>query len=31
LTGPVHVAGAEPGDLLAVKIEAVETADRVSR
>jgi formamidase len=28
LTGPVHVEGAEPGDLLAVKIEAVETADR---
>ena len=26
LTGPVHVAGAMPGDLLAVKIEAVETA-----
>ncbi|MDA9529037.1 acetamidase/formamidase family protein [Bradyrhizobium sp. CCBAU 25338] len=28
LTGPVYVEGAEPGDLLAVKIEAVETADR---
>ncbi len=28
LTGPVHVEGAEPGDLLAVKIEAVNTADR---
>ena len=28
LTGPVHVEGAEPGDLLAVKIEAVKTADR---
>jgi formamidase len=28
LTGPVHVEGAEPGDLLAVKIEAVDTADR---
>ena len=28
LTGPVHVEGAEPGDLLAVKIEAVQTADR---
>lgn len=28
LTGPVHVAGAEPGDLLAVKIEAIVTADR---
>ncbi len=28
LTGPVHVDGAEPGDLLAVKIEAVETAAR---
>ncbi len=27
LTGPVHVEGAEPGDLLAVKIEAVETID----
>lgn len=26
LTGPVHVDGAEPGDLLAVKIEAIETA-----
>ena len=25
LTGPVYVEGAEPGDLLAVKIEAVET------
>ena len=28
LTGPVHVEGAEPGDLLAVTIEAVETAPR---
>ena len=28
LTGPVYVEGAEPGDLLAVKIEAVETAAR---
>lgn len=28
LTGPVYVEGAEPGDLLAVKIEAVDTADR---
>lgn len=28
LTGPVHVEGAEPGDLLAVRIEAVDTADR---
>lgn len=28
LTGPVYVEGAEPGDLLAIKIEAVETADR---
>ncbi|MGH8430763.1 MAG: acetamidase/formamidase family protein, partial [Solimonas sp.] len=27
MTGPVHVEGAEPGDLLAVKIEAVTTAD----
>src|ERR1700712_1325516 len=26
LTGPVYVEGAEPGDLLAIKIEAVETA-----
>ncbi|HVY07967.1 MAG TPA: acetamidase/formamidase family protein [Burkholderiales bacterium] len=28
LTGPVYVEGAEPGDLLAVRIEAVETASR---
>lgn len=28
LTGPVYVEGAEPGDLLAIKIEAVDTADR---
>ena len=28
LTGPVYVEGAEPGDLLAVKVEAVETAAR---
>ena len=28
LTGPVHVEGAEPGDLLAVRIEAIETARR---
>ena len=28
LTGPVHVEGAEPGDLLAVRIEAIETAAR---
>src|ERR1044072_7885687 len=28
LTGPVYVDGAEPGDLLAVKIEAITTADR---
>lgn len=28
LTGPVYVEGAEPGDLLAVKIEAVHTASR---
>ncbi len=28
LTGPVHVEGAEPGDLLAVRIEAIETAPR---
>lgn len=28
LTGPVYVEGAEPGDLLAVKIEAIETASR---
>jgi formamidase len=28
LTGPVHVEGAEPGDLLAVRIDAVDTADR---
>lgn len=28
LTGPVYVEGAEPGDLLAVKIEAIDTADR---
>ena len=28
LTGPVHVEGAEPGDLLAVRIEAIETASR---
>lgn len=27
MTGPVHVEGAEPGDLLAVKIETVLTAD----
>ena len=27
LTGPVHVEGAEPGDLLAVHIEAVHAAD----
>jgi formamidase len=28
LTGPVYVEGAEPGDLLAVKIEQIVTADR---
>lgn len=28
LTGPVHVEGAEPGDLLAIRIEAIETAPR---
>ncbi len=28
LTGPVHVDGAEPGDLLAVRVEAIETASR---
>jgi formamidase len=28
LTGPVYVEGAEPGDLLAVKIENIVTADR---
>lgn len=28
LTGPVHVEGAEPGDLLAVRIEQVITANR---
>jgi formamidase len=28
MTGPVHVEGAEPGDLLAVKIEAIATAER---
>ena len=28
LTGPVHIEGAEPGDLLAVRIEAIETARR---
>lgn len=28
LTGPVYVEGAEPGDPLAVKIEAFETAHR---
>ena len=28
LTGPVYVEGAEPGDLLAIKIEAIDTADR---
>lgn len=28
LTGPVYVEGAEPGDLLAVKIESIVTADR---
>ena len=28
LTGPVHVEGAQPGDLLAVRIEAVDTASR---
>src|SRR5262249_34167043 len=27
MTGPVFVEGAEPGDLLAVKIEAIATAD----
>ncbi len=27
LTGPVHIAGAEPGDLLAVKIEEILPAD----
>src|ERR1700761_3555905 len=27
LTGPVYVEGAEPGDLLAVKIEQITTAD----
>lgn len=28
MTGPVHVEGAEPGDLLAVKIEKIVTANR---
>jgi len=28
LTGPVYVEGAEPGDLLAVRIEAIQTASR---
>jgi formamidase len=28
MTGPVHVGGAEPGDLLAVKIEEIITANR---
>ncbi len=28
LTGPVHVEGAQPGDLLAVKIESIVTAER---
>ena len=28
LTGPVYVEGAQPGDLLAIKIEAVNTASR---
>jgi formamidase len=28
MTGPVHVEGAEPGDLLAVQIEAIVPADR---
>lgn len=28
LTGPIHVKGAAPGDLLAVHIEAVQAADR---
>jgi len=28
LTGPVYVEGAEPGDLLAVTVEAVQTASR---
>ncbi len=28
LTGPVYVEGAEPGDLLAVKVEAIQTASR---
>jgi formamidase len=28
LTGPVYVEGAEPGDLLAVKIQQIVTADR---
>lgn len=28
LTGPVYVEGAEPGDLLAVKIDGIHTADR---
>ncbi|MPZ33049.1 MAG: hypothetical protein GEV13_19010 [Rhodospirillales bacterium] len=28
MTGPVYVEGAEPGDLLAVKIEAITTAER---
>ena len=28
LTGPVHVDGAQPGDLLAIRIEAIETAAR---
>ena len=28
MTGPVYVEGAEPGDLLAVKIEAITTANR---
>ena len=28
LTGPVHVEGAEPGDLLAIEIDEIATADR---
>jgi amidase len=28
LTGPIHVAGAEPGDTLAVRVDAIELAER---
>jgi len=30
LTGPIYVEGAEPGDLLALKVEAIQTASRGS-